>query len=88
MAAVRMTFTLDSDTAQSLAVISTRLGVSRSGLVNELLAGACVSMLPIIDTMPTPSENGTETDLIRLRGDSRAVLQSRVRELEAKVNAL
>lgn len=84
----KLTFSLPEETANNLDVISARLGVSRSGLVSELLAGACGDMMQIIDLMPTPPENGTKTDLVRLRGQSAAVLRQRLDELGDKVDAL
>jgi len=45
-------------------------------------------MARVLDTMPTPPENGTETDRIRLRGESVKVLQARVDELRGKIDDL
>jgi len=89
MSSVRkMTFSLSPETVMNITAISQRLGVSRSGLVDQLLSGACTDMARVLDTMPTPPENGTETDRIRLRGESVKVLQARVDELRGKIDDL
>jgi len=84
----RVSFTLSRDTALSLTAISTRLGVSKSGLVDSLLQGACGDMMKVLDSMPTPRDGYTKAEAVRLRGKSVAVLSSRLNDLQEKVNDL
>lgn len=89
MAAVtRMTFSLSPDTAMHLSAISGRLGISRSGLVEQLLSGACADLVEVLDLMPTPSDGFSKEEAIRLRGRSAELLQRRLDDLQGKVDDL
>lgn len=77
----RLTFTLSPDTVVNLTAISGRLGISRSGLVEEILSGACAQMIEVLDIMPTSTDGYTTAEARRLRGASVSVLQQRVDEL-------
>ena len=88
MNVARKTFSLNPETAENLDFISSSLGVSCSGLVNELLTGACADMLPAIALMSKTSKNSSQGDLVRLRGASREVLQARLRKLGDQIDAL
>lgn len=84
----RMTFSLSPNTAMNLDAISGRLGISRSGLVEQLLSGACDDLVQVLDLMPTPSDGFTREEAIRLRGRSADLLQRRLDDLQGQVNDL
>jgi hypothetical protein len=62
----RATFVLDRRTAEQLAYISGRLGVSRSELVRSVLAEPVETMAGMIGRVP---ENPSESDLRQLALD-------------------
>ncbi len=59
----RATFVLDRRTAEQLAYISGRLGLSRSQLVRSVLADPVETMAAMMGRVP---ENPTEADLCQL----------------------
>lgn len=84
----RLTFTLTPETVTNVSAISKRLGISRSGFVENVLSVACQDMVKILDQMPTPSDGFSEPEAKRLRGESISVLQSRVDELRGHIDDL
>lgn len=92
MAAVsRLTFSLSQSTAKDLTYISRRLGISRSGLADQVLSGACHDMIQVIESLPTVSAE-TEEELDgqakRLRGASIKVVANRLHGLRESLDAL
>lgn len=76
----RVSVSMPIQLADDLDYISRRLGVSRSGLVSQmLLAGDISSLRTLLDHIP---ENPTEGDLKRFRGDSKAYIEDQLSKLQ------
>jgi len=69
-----------------LREVSKRLGVSRSAVANEILAGALDDLNRILDRMPAGDVSNDSESLKRLRGDSAAVVQSRITDLQTELD--
>ena len=70
--------------AAELSLLSTRLGVSRSGLISGLLEQAVPDMCALLAVVP---ESPEASDLIRMRGESESVVRSRISDLQALADA-
>lgn len=79
----RATFVLDRPTAERLTVIATRLGVSRSELVRDVLAEPIEMMHRWVSSLP---ENPTQADaaamLDKVAGDVEGWLDSKTAQFE------
>lgn len=59
----RTTFVLDRATAEQLAYLSRRMGVSRSALVREVLAEPVATMAKLVESVP---DQPTDADIRQL----------------------
>lgn len=75
---VRVTFTVPPAVRSDLDYLSTRLGVTKSALVSELLAPALGDLRSLMEMVP---ENPTEEDVIRARGRSNDLIVQRLQNL-------
>lgn len=71
----RASFTLPPDLDQDLTYVSQRLGVSRSALVAEMLREGLSFLSNSLQQIP---EQATETDVLRYRGESKKLVDSRL----------
>ncbi len=78
MAGKRVTFYLSPDLDDSLVLISKRMGVSKSILVNKLLEAPLSDLKTLVTMLP---ENPTGADILRFKGKSMAVVDERVRQM-------
>jgi hypothetical protein len=79
-AMVRVSFTIPPEIRTDLDYLSTRLGVSKSALVSELLGAPLGDLRQLMEMVP---ENPTTEDLIRARGKSNSLIAHRLRNLRA-----
>lgn len=83
----RITVTIPREVDQALVDISGHLGITKSALVASLLSGSVSDLWEIVQAIPSVS-NPSEIDLIRLRGRSAEVVQSRLTKLQNSVDDL
>lgn len=81
---VKTSMSLAPDVYANLCIISTRLGVSRSALVSELLSDPLADMCKLFEHVPAAP---TVADLVRFRGESMRVVQERIASMDALVDA-
>lgn len=81
----KLSFSLSPETAERLERVSGYLQVSKSALVDQLLSGATADMCSALDLLPNNPENVTEGDMVRLRGGSVAIVQSRIDDLKEQL---
>lgn len=75
---VRVSLTVPESLRTDLDIIATRLGVSRSALVTNLLLPGISDLITLLDLLPDePSEN----DLLRARGKSVELIGARIAEV-------
>jgi len=74
----RTSFTLPPEMVRDLAYISARVGVSRSALLADLSAEPIADLRRLLEAIP-PSP--TPADVLRLRGESEALIMSRLANL-------
>jgi len=72
---VRMSFTLPPQIRADLDFLSTRLGVTKSALVAELLGSPLTDLVSLVSMVP---ENPTQEDLLRARGKSNELITNRL----------
>lgn len=77
----RISLSVPSGLADDLDYISSRLGVSRSGFVTQLLIGADLGRLrSLLSAVP---ESATEADARRFRGESREFIREQLERISA-----
>jgi len=79
MAMKKPCFSLPSALVHDLDYVARRLCISRSALLSELLSETIASLRAVLEDVP---ENPTESDLIRCRGRSIALVTERVQNLQ------
>jgi len=80
---VRCSFTLPAETADQLAAIAARLGISRSALVAELLSDTLGAMQLLIDVLPPGKVHRlSEDEVRRFRGASIDLIRKAVAEAQ------
>lgn len=80
----RFTVTVDDDSAQALTLFASKLGISRSALVSQLVAEFCAEFLPFFGSLEDLS-SGT---VLRARGESLDEIDRRLEELRESIAAL
>lgn len=86
MAQIRkISVSISADLVENLDFLSSRLGVSRSAILSEVLSGPVLDMRRILETVPP---NPTPSELVRMRGESREVVQARLASLQGMANDL
>jgi predicted DNA-binding protein len=75
---VRVSFTIPPQIRTDLDYLSSRLGVSKSALVSELLGGPLGDLRELMEMVP---ENPTTEELLRARGKSNSLIAHRLRNL-------
>lgn len=82
----RITLSVPTDLASDLDYVSSRLGISRSGFVTQLLLGADLGALrSLLAAVP---EQPTDSDAKRFRGDSKVFIQTQLERLHAMQGGL
>ena len=79
MAVLRTTISLPETVAKDLAYVASRMGVSQSSLLSEMLAEPLADLRGLMDLVPA-DQAPTNDQLLRLRGQSANVIAARVKE--------
>lgn len=77
---VRMSFTVPPAIRRNFDYLSTRMGVTKSALVSELLDTPLGDLRDLMEMVP---ENPTEADLLRASGKSNELIAARLRSLRS-----
>lgn len=77
---VRMSFTLPPQLRADLDYLSTRMGVTKSALVSELLTTPLHDLRSLVETVP---DNPNKDDLVRARGASNDIITKRLQSYRA-----
>lgn len=75
MATRKVSLSLEESTVDDLDYVTRRMGISRSALVSQLLLEALPSVRQVIELIP---DSPTAADVVRYRGESKAIVQSRL----------
>lgn len=75
MATKKVSLSIDEAHVEDLDYITTRMGISRSALVSQLLGEALPSMRKVIELIPAAP---TPVDVVRYRGESAAIIEERL----------
>jgi len=78
----RISLSIPIDLANDLDYVHRRVGVSKSALVSELLAGGLRDVRELLESLP---EQPTPDDLVRLRGASADLVASRVGHYQSQL---
>lgn len=78
MAGKRVTFYLSPEVNESITLVSKRMGISKSILVNKLLEIPLQDLLSILAQIP---EKPTGADILRFKGKSMGIVNQRVDEM-------
>jgi hypothetical protein len=77
---VRVSFTVPPQVRSDLDYLSTRLGVTKSSLVSELLGSPLSDLRDLVESVP---ENPTPADYLRAKGKSNELISNRLRSYRA-----
>ncbi|MCA1807603.1 MAG: hypothetical protein LC687_07130 [Actinobacteria bacterium] len=77
---VRMSFTVPPTLRDDLNYLSTRLSVTKSSLLSELLAGPLRDLCELMVMVP---EHPTDDDFLRARGKSNELILKRLQSLRS-----
>jgi len=72
---VRMSFTVPPQVRADLDYLSSRLGVTKSALISELLATPLADLRSLVEMVP---DNPSQDDLLRARGKSNELITDRL----------
>lgn len=78
----RVSFTLPPSLVSDLSFVSERVGVSRSAIVADVLGQPLADLRKLLEAVP-PSP--TQADVLRLRGESEALIEERLAQLRANL---
>lgn len=85
-ASKRVTISLPSDIADDLSYIASRLGISRSAFLAQLLTEANLGKIrALLSTIPDDPSDG---DVKRFRGESRQFVEDRMSQLQSMQGGL
>lgn len=79
----RTTISFSEDTLNDLDYLASRLGVTRSALVNSMLSDTVSDLRQLVEEV---QENPTQDDLKRFRGKSADIVNQRVHRLRQQVD--
>lgn len=85
MAKLKIALSLSPGVVDNLDYISGRLGISRSALVDNLLTESLPVMRKLFEQVPY---SPTPVDVVRARGESAAIVQDRIDQLQALADDL
>lgn len=71
----RITLSIPVDLADDLSYVHQRIGVSKSAFVSSLLAEGVGDLRALLESLP---DNPSPDDIVRFRGESAALVDSRV----------
>jgi len=71
----KLSITLESEVADALTHVATELSIAKSSLINQMLRN---SVIEISKILPKAAGKSSKSDLRRLRGKSKELVQRRV----------
>lgn len=81
----KVSLSLDANLVANLDYLSSRMSVSRSALVTQLLLDGVAHMRRLVEVIPP---NPTTADLVRMRGESIEEVRARIESLKSLENDL
>lgn len=75
----RTSFTVDPQLLDDLNFLSSRMGITKSAIVNHILGGAVSDLRRLVESVPP---NPTHEDVLRLRGRSMEVIEDRLHQYQ------
>ena len=78
----RATFSLPCDLATAISRVAKRMGISQSALLATVLTEPLADLESLLQLVP---EDPTPDQVLRLRGDSVAIIRQRMAELQAQL---
>jgi hypothetical protein len=78
MAGKRVTFYISEELNDSISLVSSRMGISKSILIDKLLQGPMDDLVGLLAMVP---EKPTGADVLKFKGRSRDIVNQRVSEL-------
>ncbi len=75
----KISVSLSGSLVDDLDYISARMGVSRSAIISEFMADALSEARRVFELVPP---NPTPADVVRMRGESEAVIRQRLASLQ------
>lgn len=81
----KVSLSLDANLVANLDYLSSRMSVSRSALVTQLLLDGVAHMRRLVEVIPP---NPTPADLVRMRGESIEEVRARIESLKSLENGL
>lgn len=76
----KVSLSLDANLVANLDYLSSRMSVSRSALVTQLLLDGVAHMRRLVEVIPP---NPTPADLVRMRGESIEEVRARIESLKS-----
>jgi len=76
---VRVSFTVPPQVREDLGYLSGRLGVTKSAFVSLLLGEAVADLRRLMESVPEQPSDG---DMLRLRGESKDLIEARIGNLQ------
>lgn len=81
----KVSLSMDANLVANLDYLSSRMSVSRSALVTQLLLDGVAHMRRLVEVIPP---NPTPADLVRMRGESIEEVRTRIESLKSLENDL
>lgn len=81
----KVSLSMDANLVANLDYLSSRMSVSRSALVTQLLLDGVAHMRRLVEVIPP---NPTPADLVRMRGESIEEVRARIESLKSLENDL
>jgi len=81
MAIRRVTFSIDAEVDDNLKYVSRRLGISKSGLVSDLLGSGVGHMAEMLVAIPEDATDLGSGELKRMRGLSADLVRDQIQKL-------
>lgn len=86
----KVSFSVPDSILDDLNYVSSRMGITRSALVSELLGASTPQMRELFETIPEGLNPGDldETEVRRLRGNSKVLIRKQMEDLKGIDNDL
>lgn len=79
MSGKRVSFYISPELNDNLTLLSSRMGLTKSVLVDRLLSDPTTKLVELIDSLPEPATKG---DVIRFRGRSKNLVNQYLRDMD------
>ena len=84
----RITITLPEELVHNVTYISTRMRISRSAFLAQMLEEPMTDLYNLIKSVPEDLSKDDEETIKRAKGDSKAIVEARLDQLQRAVNDL